>query len=157
MKRLLIILAVAALAFGCSNKSHHQRRGMEPMELAQNFRFAPNSMRVMPAGRNKSVSSARYETIVSDQGWVRVRMPFIIATVPPFRRTTLNYTLSNVSNRTVQQTNTGWIVSFQTGLYTANRYTFTFTYFAATGNGTLDISSRLTSTVHYRGRIMPAR
>lgn len=157
MKQLLLIMAVAALAFGCSNKSTRHRQDMDPMQIAQNFRFTPNSMTIMPAGRRKNISSVRYEVIVSEGGWVRVHLPFIAGIVPPYRRTVQNFTLPSVQNHTIRQTNTGWIVTFESGMFTTNTSTFTFEYSASSGRATLDISSRLLPTVHYRGHIRPIR
>ena len=80
-------------------------------------------------------------------------LPYIKGFTPPYQYVILNYTIPNVSNLLTEQTHNGWVVSFNSSLFSAQTYTFTLEIFSAEGGGTLTISSPWYNSVQYSGTI----
>lgn len=169
---LLLIGAVAFTVIG--RKSSTPKPSQEPREireqrraarqaamekmidsivLAKAFQFMPNTMQQDPAGSMQMLSNANFEVGIWN-GSADIFLPYIKGMVPPYRHSILNYTISDLQNYTTEQTDNGWRVSFNSGLYSASTYTFIFEINSKFGTTNLSLKNQWYNTVQYTGTIM---
>ena len=103
---------------------------MDSIVLSHNFRFNPQTMQQQPAGSMRLISNPNFNLALWD-ATVDLCLPYIKGFTPPYQYVILNYTIPNVSNLVTEQTHNGWVVSFNSSLYSAQTYTFTLEIFAA--------------------------
>ncbi len=175
-KRLLFVFAIALCAIGVGvigqgdNKLSAKEEKREVREkrradrqaayekmidsivLSKTFQFNPQNMQRQPAGQNRMLSNPNFNVGYWD-GTIDVFIPYIKGYTPPYHTVILNYTLPSVQNYLTEQTTDGWIVSFETGLYTASTYTFTLEISSRFGGATLTIRTPSYGAVQYYGSI----
>ena len=127
-------------------------RMMDSLVLSRNFQFNPQTMQRQPAGPMRQIMNPEYNVGVWDNA-VDVCLPYIKGYTPPYFVTVINYTVPSVEHYTTEQTHEGWMVSFQTSLFSASTYTFTFEIYSRTGGATLTISNPWYNDVQYTGTI----
>ena len=125
---------------------------VDSLVLSRNFQFNPQTMQQQPAGSMRVISNPNFSLALWD-ATVDVCLPYIKGYTPPYHYVILNYTLPSVSNLLIEQTHSGWTVSFNTSLYSAQTYTFTLEIFSNEGGGTLTISSPWYNAVQYSGTL----
>lgn len=125
---------------------------IDSLVLSHNFEFNPQTMQQQPAGQMRIVSNPNFN-LAFWNSTVDICLPYLSGFTPPYRYSIINYTLPEVSNMLTEQTKEGWIVSFNTTLFSAQNYTFTLEIFSREGGGTLTISSAWYNSVQYSGTI----
>lgn len=125
---------------------------IDSLVLAHQFQFNPQTMQLQPAGAMRQIMNPNFNVGVWD-GTVDICLPYIKGYVPPYHLTILNYTVPYIENYTTEQTSEGWMVSFNTTLFSASNYTFTFEIFSRMGGATLTISNPWYNDVQYNGSI----
>lgn len=125
---------------------------IDSIVLARSFQFNPQTMQQEPAGAMRIISNPHYEVGVWEST-VDICLPYIKGFVPPYYLTVINYTMPTVENYTTEQTPEGWIVRFETSLFTASTYTFNFEISTKIGGATLTITNPWYNPVQYTGTI----
>ena len=125
---------------------------MDSTILSHNFQFNPQTMQQQPAGPMRQIMNPEFNVGVWDTT-VDICLPYIKGFVPPYQVTVLNYTVGNLQHYVTEQTNEGWMVTFQTSLFSGSDYTFTFEIFSRTGGATLTITNPWYNAVQYQGSI----
>lgn len=176
MKRFLfivaaLVLAVAAVSVIGQKKNlspkeerrevREQRRAqrladyekmMDSLVLSHNFQFNPQTMQRQPAGPMRTIMNPEYN--VGVWGSVAdISLPYIKGYTPPYYVTVLNYTIPSLENFVTEQTHEGWMVSFQSPLFSGSTYTFVFEIYSRTGGAVLTIKNPWYSDVQYSGTI----
>ncbi|MBQ4280022.1 MAG: DUF4251 domain-containing protein [Rikenellaceae bacterium] len=127
---------------------------MDSVVLSHNFVFRPETYMVQPAGMSRVINNGDFNITVRNN-YADIYVPYLQGITPPYSLVILNYTITVLDNYIARQTDDGWVVSFNTNLYSSNTYTFTFTVYSKTGEVNLDISSDFYSTVSYQGGLQP--
>lgn len=127
-------------------------RTMDSIVLSRNFQFNPQTMQRQPAGPMRQIMNPNFNVGIWD-GTVDICLPYIKGYVPPYYVTILNYTVADVQGYITEQTHEGWMVTFQTTMYSASTYTFTFEIFSRTGGASLTITNPWYNPVQYQGSI----
>lgn len=127
-------------------------RTMDSLVLSRNFQFNPQTMQRQPAGPMRQIVNPSFNIGIWD-GTADICMPYIKGYVPPYYVTILNYTVSDLQGYTTEQTHEGWMVTFNTSLFSASTYTFTFEIFSRTGGANLTITNPWYNAVEYSGTI----
>jgi hypothetical protein len=127
-------------------------RHIDSLVQSHNYRFVPQTMQQLPAGMMRNLQNPNYEIIVWDSA-VDVCMPFLKGYTPPYYPVVFNYVLSSVEGYTVEQMSYGWHVTFQSTMFSATTYTFSFEIYSHYGGATLTISSPFYNSVQYTGNI----
>ncbi len=125
---------------------------MDSLVLSRNFQFNPQTMQRQPAGPMRQIVNPSFNVGIWD-GTADICLPYIKGYVPPYYTTVINYTVSDLQGYTPEQTHEGWMVTFNTSLYSAGTYTFTFEIFSRTGGANLTISNPWYNPVQYTGSI----
>ncbi len=125
---------------------------MDSLVLSRNFQFNPQTMQRQPAGPMRQIVNPSFNVGIWD-GTADICLPYIKGYVPPYYTTVINYTVSDLQGYTTEQTHEGWMVTFNTSLYSAGTYTFTFEIFSRTGGANLTISNPWYNPVQYTGSI----
>ena len=100
----------------------------------------------------RNLENPHYEITVWSSA-VDVCIPFLKGYTPPYYPVEFNYVLSSVEGYMAEQTNYGWQVTFQSTMFSANDYTFTFEIYSRYGGALLTISSPFYNSVQYTGNI----
>ena len=127
-------------------------RMMHSLVLSRNFQFNPQTMQRQPAGPMRTILNPEYSVGI----WGSVAdicLPYIKGYTPPYYVTILNYTIPSLENYLTEQTHEGWMVSFQSSLFSGPTYTFVFEVYSRTGGATLTIKNPWYSDVQYSGTI----
>ena len=125
---------------------------MDSLVLSRNFQFNPQTMQQQPAGPMRSILNPEYS--VGIWGTVAdICLPYIKGYTPPYYVTILNYTIPSLEHYLTEQTHEGWMVSFQSSLFSGSTYTFVFEIYSRTGGATLTIKNPWYSDVQYSGTI----
>lgn len=127
-------------------------RNMDSIVMSRNFQFNPQTMQRQPAGSVRQIMNPAFDVAIWD-GSVDITLPYIKGYVPPYFVTMINYTVPSVEGYITEQTNEGWMVTFNTSLFSASTYTFTFEIFSRTGGATLTITNPWYNAVEYTGSI----
>lgn len=125
---------------------------MDSLVLSHNFQFNPQTMQRQPAGPMRTIMNPEYNVGV----WGSVAdicLPYIKGYTPPYFVTVLNYTIPSLENFVTEQTQEGWMVSFQSPLFSGSTYTFVFEIYSRTGGAVLTIKNPWYSDVQYSGTI----
>ena len=125
---------------------------VDSLVLSHNYRFVPQTIQQMPAGMMRNIVNPEYEIIVWSEA-VDVCIPYIKGYVPPYYPVVFNYVLSSVQGYTAEQTDYGWHVTFQSTMFTATTFTFSFEIYSHYGGATLTISSPFYNSMQYTGNI----
>ena len=125
---------------------------IDSLVLSRNFQFNPSSMQRQPAGPMRQLMNPEFEVGIWDTT-ADICLPYIKGYVPPYYVTVINYTVPNLEHFTTEQTHEGWLLSFQTSLFSASTYTFTFEIYSKTGGAVLTISNPWYDNVEYWGTI----
>ena len=128
------------------------REHLDSTILSHNYRFVPQTMQQLPAGMMRNLQNPCYEIIVWSEA-VDVCSPFLKGYTPPYYPVVFNYVLSSVQGYTVEQTDYGWHVTFQSTMFTATTFTFSFEIYSHYGGATLTISSPFYNSMQYTGNI----
>ena len=113
---------------------------MDSLVLSRNFQFNPQTMQRQPAGPMRTILNPEYSVGI----WGSVAdicLPYIKGYTPPYYVTILNYTIPSLENYLTEQTHEGWMVSFQSSLFSGSTYTFVFEIYSRTGGATLTIKN----------------
>lgn len=125
---------------------------VDSLVLSHNYRFVPQTMQQLPAGIMRNLMNPSYDiTVWSDA--VDVCIPYLKGYTPPYYPVVFNYVLPSVEGYTVEQTSDGWHVTFQSTMYSATTYTFSFEIYSRYGGATLTLSSPFYNSVQYTGNI----
>lgn len=125
---------------------------MDSIVLSHNFQFNPQTMQRQPAGPMRNILNPEYS--VGIWGTVAdICLPYIKGYTPPYYVTILNYTIPSLENFITEQTQEGWLVSFQSSLFSGSTYTFLFEIYSRTGGATLTIKNPWYNDVQYSGTI----
>ena len=125
---------------------------MDSLVLSRNFQFNPQTMQRQPAGPMRTILNPEYSVGI----WGSVAdicLPYIKGYTPPYYPVIFNYVLSSVQGYTVEQTDYGWHVTFQSTMFTATTFTFSFEIYSHYGGATLTISSPFYNSMQYTGNI----
>ena len=125
---------------------------IDSLVLSRNFQFNPSSMQRQPAGPMRQLMNPEFEVGIWDTT-ADICLPYIKGYVPPYYVTVINYTVPNLEHFTTEQTHEGWLLSFQTSLFSASTYTFTFEIYSKTGGAVQTISNPWYDNVEYWGTI----
>ncbi|MDE6508496.1 MAG: DUF4251 domain-containing protein [Alistipes sp.] len=125
---------------------------MDSLILLRNFQFNPQTMQRQPAGPVRQIVNPSFNIGIWD-GTADICLPYIKGYVAPYYPTVINYTVTDLQGYTTEQTHEGWMVTFNTSLYSAGTYTFTFEIFSRTGGANLTISNPWYNPVEYSGTI----
>ena len=128
-------------------------RYMDSIVLSRNFRFLPDDIQQQPAGPTRMLSNPNFELTVWGSE-VDVCLPYIKGVTPPYYYVILNYTLPSVSHYLTEQTHEGWVVSFDSSLYSVTDYHFSLNIYPSSGSATLTISTAWYPDVSYDGSII---
>ena len=128
------------------------REQLDSTILSHNYRFVPQTMQQLPAGMMRNLMNPCYEIIVWSEA-VDVCIPFLKGYTPPYYPVVFNYVLSSVQGYTAEQTEYGWHVTFQSTMFTATNFTFSFEIYNHYGGATLTISSPFYNSMQYTGNI----
>ena len=128
------------------------REHLDSTILSPNYRFVPETMQQLPGGMMRNLQNPCYEIIVWSEA-VDVCIPFLKGYTPPYYPVVFNYVLSSVQGYTVEQTDYGWHVTFQSTMFTATTFTFSFEIYSHYGGATLTISSPFYNSMQYTGNI----
>ena len=128
------------------------REHLDSTILSHNYRFVPETMQQLPGGMMRNLQNPCYEIIVWSEA-VDVCIPFLKGYTPPYYPVVFNYVLSSVQGYTVEQTDYGWHVTFQSTMFTATTVTFSFEIYSHYGGATLTISSPFDHSMPYTGTI----
>ncbi|MCD7970332.1 MAG: DUF4251 domain-containing protein [Alistipes sp.] len=163
MKHLIVLaLAVAGFCSCASNrgltkeerrmKSEEYCEYMDSLVRSHVYSFKPQFMQIQPAGRRMQISNVNYRMNVYDE-YIDLNLPYLSGLMAPYRRTMLNYTLSNVGEYKAEQSQDGqyWTITFTDTLFSATNYHFKLTVRVCTGDATLEISAVNNTTVSYTG------
>jgi hypothetical protein len=126
---------------------------LDSLIMSHNFRFVPQNMQQLPAGQIRPILNPSYEVAVWSDA-VDVCIPFIKGYTPPYYPVVLNYVLPSVMHYTAEQMDNGWHITFETTLFSATTYTFSFDIYSHYGDVTLTISSPFYNSVQYTGNIV---
>ncbi len=135
-----------------ADKQAAYEKSIDSIVLARTFQFNPQSMQREPAGSMKMLSNPNFNVGYWD-GTIDVFMPYIKGYVPPYHTTIINYTLPSVENYITEQTTDGWMVTFNTSLFSAGTYTFSLEISSKYGGATLVIKNPWYNDVQYFGSI----
>lgn len=124
----------------------------DSLVLSRNFQFNPQTMQQMPAGPMRQILNPAFNVGIWNDA-VDICIPYIKGYVPPYYTTILNYTVPSVQGYTSEQTHEGWMVTFNTTLFSASTYTFTFEIYSRTGGAVLTVSNPWYNPVQYSGTI----
>lgn len=125
---------------------------VDSLVLSRNWQFNPQNMQQLPAGSMRILSNPNFTVGIWD-GTVDICLPYIKGFVPPYSLTILNYTVPSVDHYFAEQTAEGWSVSFETSLFSASTYTFTFEISSRIGGVTLTVTNPWYNTVQYTGTL----
>lgn len=125
---------------------------MDSIILSRNFQFNPQTMQRQPAGPVRQIVNPSFNVGIWD-GTADICLPYIKGYVAPYYMTVINYTVTDLQGYTTEQTHEGWMVTFNTSLYSVGTYTFTFEIFSRTGGANLTISNPWYNPVEYTGTI----
>lgn len=125
---------------------------IDSVVLSRNFQFNPQTMQRQPAGPMRQIMNPAFNVGIWD-GTADICLPYIKGYVPPYTATVINYTVPLLKGYTTEQTAEGWMVTFDTELFSASTYTFTFEIFSRTGGANLTITNHWYSPVQYTGSI----
>lgn len=126
---------------------------IDSLVLSHNFRFIPQTMQQLPGGMMRTLQNPCYEIWV-DNREVDVCIPFLKGYTPPYYPVVFNYVLPTVDNYIAEQTDNGWHISFQSSLFSATDYTFSFEINSHYGGAILTISTPVYNSVQYSGNIL---
>ncbi|MCC8035318.1 MAG: DUF4251 domain-containing protein [Rikenellaceae bacterium] len=174
MKRSVILLIAAIGIFclpaaaqteGAAQETRHEQRRREKEEKTRQYcmfmdslirthvySFRPQSMQMQPAGRNQYINNPAFRMDVRDE-YIDVYLPFIGGFLPPYRTTTINYTLPYVPEYRAEQSSDGqeWTITFSSNLFGSDTYHFKLTVTTCTGDAMLEITSSMNNTNTYNG------
>lgn len=125
---------------------------LDSVVLSRSYRFVPQTMQQLPAGIIRNLQNPCYEIEVWPEA-VDVCIPFLKGYTPPYYLVIYNYVLPNVMGYTAEQTDYGWHVTFQSTMFSATTFSFTFEIYTHYGGATLTISSPFYNSVQYTGNI----
>lgn len=126
---------------------------IDSLVLSHNYRFMPQTMQQLPAGIMRNLQNPCYEVVVSDSD-VDICIPYLKGYTPPYYPVVFNYVLPSVMHYTAEQMDNGWHITFETTLFSATTYTFSFDIYSHYGDVTLTISSPFYNSVQYTGNIV---
>ncbi|MCD8072771.1 MAG: DUF4251 domain-containing protein [Alistipes sp.] len=174
MKQLFILFIAAAGLFSLpatartdsnAQESRHEQRRREKEEKTREYcmfmdslirthvySFRPQSMQMQPAGRNQFINNPSFRMDVREE-YIDVYLPFIRGFLPPYRTSTINYTLPYVPEYRAEQSADGqeWTITFSSNLFGSDTYHFKLTVTTCTGDAMLEISSSTNNTNTYNG------
>lgn len=125
---------------------------IDSIVLAHSFQFMPNTMQQEISGKMNMLSNPNFEVGIWD-GSADIFLPYIKGFTPPYKHILLNYTISYMDNYVTEQTENGWLVSFESNLYSASNYTFVFEINSKLGSTTLTLKNPWYESVEYTGTI----
>lgn len=127
-------------------------RAVDSLVKSHTFQFTPQSMQQVMSGGTQMLSNPNFEVGLWDNS-ADIFLPYIKGFTPPYRHVMLNYTITSLDNYVTEQTESGWVVSFVTNLYSASTYTFVFDINSRYGTSTLTIKNPWYESVQYTGTI----
>ena len=125
---------------------------VDSLVLARSFSFIPLTFQMQPAGTLRQITNTAFQLNVYPS-WTDVYLPYISGITPPYYITILNYALPRINDYQAMRTPTGWKVTFNSTLFSANTYNFELDIISATGSATLTISTVMYNTVEYSGQL----
>ena len=125
---------------------------VDSLVLARSFSFIPLTFQMQPAGTLRQITNTAFQLNVYPS-WTEVYLPYISGITPPYYITILNYALPRINDYQAMRTPTGWKVTFNSTLFSANTYNFELDIISATGSATLTISTVMYNTVEYSGQL----
>lgn len=125
---------------------------VDSLVLARSFSFIPLTFQMQPAGTLRQITNTAFQLNVYPS-WTDVYLPYISGITPPYYITILNYALPRINDYQAMRTPTGWKVTFNSSLFSANTYNFELDIISATGSATLTISTVMYNTVEYSGQL----
>ena len=128
-------------------------RYVDSLVLSRQFQFIPQDIEQQPAGSVRQLNNPNFQLAVWGSE-VDVCLPYIKGVTPPYYYVILNYTLPSVSHYLTEQTHEGWVVSFDTSLYSVADYHFSLNIYPSSGTATLTISTAWYPDVSYDGSII---
>ncbi|MBQ7856207.1 MAG: DUF4251 domain-containing protein [Alistipes sp.] len=128
-------------------------RYLDSLVLSHQFQFIPQDIQQQPAGPTRQLNNPNFQLAIWGSE-VDVCLPYIKGVTPPYYYVVLNYTLPSVSNYLTEQTHDGWVVSFDTSLYSVTDYHFSLSIYTSSGSATLTISTSWYPDVEYDGTII---
>ncbi len=127
-------------------------KSMDSIILSHNFQFNPQTMQRQIAGSMHLLSNPNFSVGYWD-GTIDVFLPYIKGIMPPYHSVILNYTIPSVQNYVTEQTASGWLITFETSLFSAGTYTFSLDVSTKYGGATLTLKNPFYNTVQYTGTI----
>ena len=165
---MLVIVAVSVIGQKKSLSPQEERREVrekrraerlaeyekmvDSLVLSHNFQFNPQTMQQLPAGPMRNILNPEYSVGI----WGSVAdicLPYIKGYTPPYYVTVLNYTIPSLENFITEQTQEGWMVSFESSLFSGSIYTFVFEIYNRTGGAMLTLKNPWYNDVQYSGTI----
>ncbi len=128
------------------------QKSIDSIVMSHNFQFNPQTMQRQIAGSMHLLSNPNFSVGYWD-GTIDVFLPYVKGIVPPYQHVILNYTVPSVENYVTEQTDDGWLVTFQTSLFSASTYTFSLKISSKYGGATLTLKNPFYNTVTYTGSI----
>lgn len=135
-----------------ADKQAAYEKMIDSIVLSHTFQFNPQTMQQQPAGSTRMMSNPNFNVGYWD-GTIDVFLPYIKGYVPPYHTVIINYTLPSVENYVTEQTDEGWIVTFETSLFSASTYTFSLEISSKFGGATLTVKNPWYNAVQYYGSI----
>ncbi len=135
-----------------ADKQAAYEKMIDSIVLSHTFQFNPQTMQRQPAGSMQMLSNPNFN-VGYWNGTIDLFVPYVKGYTPPFHNVILNYTLSSVQNYTTEQTDGGWLVTFDSTLFSASTYTFSLEISSRYGGATLTINNPWYSAVQYTGSI----
>ena len=179
MKKLLILTILAATSLsivaaqsphttGSPDESREERRKermerraqrtaeyikyVDSLVQARSFSFIPLTFQMQPAGTLRQITNTAFELNIYPT-WVDIYLPYLKGITPPYYLTILNYALPRINDYQALRTPTGWKITFNSTMFSANTYNFELDIIAATGSTTLTISTVMFNSVEYTGQL----
>ncbi len=127
-------------------------REIDSIVMAKAFIFSPQTAQQEPAGKYMMLSNPNFEVRVWDNS-ADVFIPYMMGATPPYRSVLLNCTISGLNEYTTVQTDDGWLISFDSNLYSSSSFKFKLEVNAKFGTATLTVSNIWNTTMTYGGML----
>ncbi|MFI3327591.1 MAG: DUF4251 domain-containing protein [Rikenellaceae bacterium] len=125
---------------------------VDSLIISKTYQFNPQTIQMQPAGPIRSLMNPNFTLGVWDNH-ADACLPYIVGVVPPFRNTILNYTINNLSNYSATRTDDGWLIIFESQLFSPSTYTFEIEVNTKFGGATLTLTNPWQNRIEYNGTI----
>ncbi len=135
-----------------AQRQEQREKAVDSLVIARTWQINPQTMQMLPAGPMRSIMNPNFTLGVWDDH-ADVFLPYVTGVVPPHNQTILNYTINSLENYSATRTDQGWLILFESQLFSASTYTFETEIDAKFGTATLTITNPWQNAIQYTGTI----